>query len=204
MHPFFNWGFTTIIYVLVLCFQWAVIKPLPVCPVSSQVQTGRINTPARRPAHGPYPRPQGIALNWYLHHSAWQNDWLKIQYTLVNHSTSSVCVAINPNCILSHRLLKRLTWRLIRSVHTTTWRYMTAKMAKRPVSDAFVGAKSHRRLFPVVTLCSCGSSRITRYRKGVLRPLIQQVFLSLSWSWGSPWMFNFGLPIIVLVLRVRR
>lgn len=57
---------------------------------------------------------------------------------------------------------------------------MTAKMAKRPVSDAFVGAKSHCRSFPVVTLCSCGSSRITQYRKGVLRPLIQQVFLSLS------------------------
>lgn len=157
-----------------------MIKPLPVCPVSSPVQTGLINTPARRPAHGPYPPPQATALNLYLHHSAWQNERLKIKYTLVNHYISSVCVAINPNCILSHRHLKRLTWRLIRSVHTTTWRYMTAKMAERPVLDAFVGAKSHRQSFPVVTPCSCGSPRITRYRKGVLRSLIQQVFLSLN------------------------
>lgn len=62
----------------------------------------------------------------------------------------------------------------------TTWRYMTAKMAERPVLDAFVGEKSHRRSFQVVTPCSCGSPRITRYRKGVLRSLIQQVCLSLN------------------------
>lgn len=55
-----------------------------------------------------------------------------------------------------------------------------AKMAERPVSDASVGAKSHRQSFPLVTLCSCGSSRITRYRNGVLKPLIQQVFLLMS------------------------
>lgn len=69
---------------------------------------------------------------------------------------------------------------------------MTAKMAERPVSDAFVGAKSHRQSFPVVTLCSCGSSRITRYRKGVSRPLIQQVFLSLN----GPEVLHEGLILV--------
>ncbi len=40
----------------------------------------------------------------------------------------------------------------------------------------FCGSKKPSLSFPVAIACSCGSSRITRYRRGVLRPLIQQVF----------------------------